>query len=68
MRGRQSPYWRSSLTLESRVQLTLHARFGKGSTEKVLATGTSPAIYFTGMSGSAGGRRKRGSPDVSVGG
>src|SRR2546421_460414 len=37
------PYWRPSTTLESRVQLTLHARFGKGPTEKVLATGTSPA-------------------------
>ncbi len=35
------------MTLESRVQLTLHARFGKGSSEKVLATGISLAIYFT---------------------
>ncbi len=53
------PYWRSLMALESRVQLTLHARFGKGSMEKVLVTGTSLAAYFTGTSGSVGGRRKR---------
>src|SRR2546430_3016730 len=29
------PHWRSSMTLESRVQSTLHARFGKGPSEKV---------------------------------
>src|SRR6266496_2402962 len=50
---------RGDLGAARRVRLTPHARFGKGSTEKVLATGTSPAIYFTGMSGSGRGRRKR---------
>jgi hypothetical protein len=50
------------MTLESRVRLTLHARFGKGSTEKVLATGTSPAIYFTSRPVRAGGRWKRTCP------
>src|SRR5207244_869239 len=45
--GTPKPHWRSSTTPESRVQLTLHARFGKGPSEKVLATGTSLAAYFT---------------------
>jgi hypothetical protein len=57
------PYWRSFTTLESRVQLTLHARFGKGPSEKDPSHGHLVGGLLHGQPGSEGGHPDKDLPE-----